>query len=210
MTEHDELSYYGEVEAYFVERRGSPLFITPAEWHLVSKWERAGIPLHVVKEGIDRVFDRPQAAVKPRKLGYCRQTVEAAFRRFREVSLGGGGGLDPEEDQFDATRHLARLAAELETSAPELAGRVAVLRDAGDDLVATEDALTAIDAELVDNAETRLDDAAREALVAEAQASLASYQDRMPDDVYQSAFKSAYRRRLRETLGLPRLSLYDR
>ena len=85
-----EGNYYGSVEDYFVERRGSPLFITPAEWFLIFRWEEQGIPLPVVKEGIDRVFERPKTRAKPRKLGYCRQTVEATFRRFREVSLGGG------------------------------------------------------------------------------------------------------------------------
>ena len=83
-----EGNYYGLVEDYFVARRGSPLFITPAEWFLIFRWEEQGIPLLVVKEGIDRVFERPKTRTKQRKLGYCRQTVEAGFRRFREVSLG--------------------------------------------------------------------------------------------------------------------------
>ena len=210
--EYDEQGYFGDVEAYFIERRGSPLFITPAEWFLVSKWEEQGIPLHVVHDGIDRVFERPQAAAKPRKLGYCRQTVEAAFRRFREVTLGGGQDRGPVEDRFDAAAHLSRLASKLSrlAVAPELAARVRALGGVGENLQRIEDALTAIDDELVEFAEDALDENDRDALLSEAGASLASYRDRMPDKVYQSALKSAYRRRLRDKAKLPRLSLYDR
>jgi len=214
-SEHDEGGYFGDVEAHFIERRGSPLFITPAEWFLVSKWEEQGIPLDVVKQGIDRVFERPQAMAKPRKLGYCRQTVEAAFRRYREATLGGGEQRGPAEDRFDAAGHLERLASKLRgqvtlAAAPDLAARVEALGDSGDTLQRMEDALTAIEDELVENAEAALDESDRDALLADAGASLASYRDRMPDKVYQSALRSAYRRRLRDQAKLPRLSLYDR
>ena len=214
MTTDEEPSYYGAVETCFVERRGSPLFITPAEWALVAKWEEQGIPVHVVKEGIERVFERPQAAAKPRKLGYCRQTVEAAFRRFREVSFGGRdegvsrGG--PAEERVDATAHLSRLAAELTDLAPELATRVARLGASGASLQAIEKGLTEIDEQLIDAAEDKLEAAECESLRAEAARSLAAYRDRMPEKVYRSALKSAYRRRLRVRAKLPRLSLFDR
>lgn len=202
--------YFGAVESHFVERRGSPLFITPAEWFLVAKWEEQGIPLHVVREGIDLVFERPQAAARPRKLGYCRQTVEAAYRRFREVSLGGGSARGPVEDRFDVTAHLSRLASELTKAAPDLAARVEALAESGESLRAIEDALTEIDDQLVESAERELGDAERDALRRDAAQSLAAYRDRMPEKVYQSALKSAYRRRLRDEVELPRLSLYDR
>lgn len=210
----DEHSYYGDVETYFVERRGSPLFITPAEWVLVARWEEQGIPLHVVKEGIDRVFDRPQAGVKTRKLGYCRQSVEAAFRRFREVSFGGGsGGSASERDEIDVGDYLARITSALSGLGPDLedlAAQVEALSGSGKSLQAIEDALGVLDDELIDRAEDRLSDTVRDALRADASRSLASYRDRMPDRVYRSALESAYRRRLRAEAKLPRLSLYDR
>jgi hypothetical protein len=209
MNDHDE-DYFGDVEAYFVERRGSPLFITPSEWYLVSKWEEQGIPLRVVQEGIDRVFERPRTATKPRKLSYCRQTVEAAFRRFREVSLGGGDDRSTGDDPFDAAAHLTRLAAELSTIAPDIAARVETLAHNGDDVSTVEAALTAIEGELVEMVEAELAQSERERIASEAQASLADYRDRMPDKVYQSALKSAYRRRVRELAKLPRLTLYHR
>lgn len=210
----DGPSYYGEVETYFVERRGAPLFITPAEWGLVAKWEEQGIPVHVVQEGIDRVFERPQAASKPRKLGYCRQTVEAAFRRFREVSFGGRreGGKDraPADDRVDVNAHLSSLAAELQDLAPELAAQVEQLASSGANLNAMEEALTRVDEQLLDTAEETMQGDERETLLGKAARSLEAYRDRMPEKVYRSALKSAYRRRLRARAKLPRLSLFDR
>lgn len=206
----EEHSYYGDIETHFVERRGSPLFITPAEWALVAKWEEQGIPVHVVKEGIDRVFERPRAVVKLRKLGYCRQTVEAAFRRFREVTFGGRGEGDPDEDRFDASAHLSRLAEEIVGFAPEMSARVAELSKSQASLQAIEDALTQLDEELLDAAEETLAAAERDLLRDDAARTLASYRDRMPEKVYRSALKSAYRRRLRDRVQLPRLSLFDR
>ena len=107
-ADNDEPSYYGEIETYFVERRGAPLFITPAEWGLVAKWEEQGIPVHVVQEGIDRVFERPQAVSKSRKLGYCRQTVEAAFRRFRVLARGLWRACGSTAVSGRARSHVAR------------------------------------------------------------------------------------------------------
>ena len=205
--------YYGLVEDYFVERRGSPLFITPAEWFLIFRWEEQRIPLSVVKEGIDRVFERPKTRAKPRKLGYCRQTVEAAFRRFREVSLGGGKREKDSEPPFDPSGHLEAIAAAIEgldvKTASGIASRVRDLIDSDQSLVGIEDDLTAIDKELLDAIEVELEDDVRSELLREAQDSLASYRERMPKKVYDAAARSAYRRRLRAQRALPRVTLFD-
>jgi hypothetical protein len=210
-----EESYYAAVESHFVARRGSPLFITPSEWQLVWKWEQAGIPLHVVKEGIDRVFERPRASQKVRKLGYCRQTVEAAFRRFREASLGGASARE-EVDSFDPTARLRELAAELEalgsresSEAGKEVERLAAEAE-GRALGELEDRLAELERGLVDAAERSLGEAPRAALRREAEATLGAYRDRMPEKIYLAALESAYRRRLRSRLGLPTLTLLDR
>jgi hypothetical protein len=230
----DEASYYARVEDYFVERRGSPLFISPAEWDLVCRWERQGIPLEVVQEGIDRVFERPNARTKPRKLGYCRQTVEAAFRRFREAGIGaqcatrGVGG----ESEADVVRsHLRALAERLRSrrrdGAPsvevensgvlarrleEVASVIEALAEADplETPMAIEKQLESLDERLLSDSEGDVGEAVRAKLAREAEISLASYRTRMPDKVYRAALESAYRRRVRKTVDLPTLSLYDR
>ncbi len=215
-------SYYAEVESYFVARRGSPLFITPSEWDLVWRWEQLGIPLAVVKEGIDRVFEREKTRLKPRRLGYCRQTVEAAFRRFRESSFGGRSEAQEAENPSTA-EHLAEAAVRLRELAGEwrekerelalflerLSEAVRSLsdqaREAPDEV---ERELAALDGKLLVETEAILGEASREALKREAESSLESYRDRMPEKIYRAALESAYRRRFRKKLGLPTLSLY--
>jgi hypothetical protein len=212
------------VESYFVTRRGSPLFITPSEWDLVWRWEQQGIPLTVVKEGIDRVFERPKTLLKPRRLGYCRQTVEAAFRRSRESSLGRGTGGTALDDSSAAahltevSRRLRDLAAAWSETERELADFLEQTADAVRSLSEraeeapgeVERELTALDGKLVVESEAVLGDAVREELRREAESSLESYRERMPEKVYRAALESGYRRRLRKRIGFPTLSLYSR
>lgn len=215
----DDEDYYADVESYFVGRRGSPLFITPSEWDLVWRWEQLGIPLAVVREGIDRVFERPRTLSRPRRLGYCRQTVEAAFRRHREASLGGRAGGEIEEGA-GARSHLAAISARLRDLAAEwsekgreyarfleqAAEAVRSLEGEGEGEVERE--LSTLDKALFAESESVATDRDREEMRREAELSLESYRERMPEKVYRAALESGYRRRLRRKLGLPTLSLY--
>jgi hypothetical protein len=70
--------------------------------------------------------------------------------------------------------------------------------------------LTALDGTLVAESEAVLGDAVREELRREAESSLESYRERMPEKIYRAALESGYRRRLRKKFGLPTLSLYSR
>ena len=219
-----EASYYQEVESYFVARRGSPLFITPDEWDLVFRWEQMGVPLAVVKEGIDRVFERPKTLLKPRRLGYCRQTVEAAFRRFRESSFGGRTGETASEDAgaeahlLEISSRLRDLAAAWKESEGELSSFLEQASDAVRSLAEraeempgeVERELLDLDGKLVVESETVVGEASREELRREAESSLESYRERMPEKIHRAAVESAYRRRLRRKLLLPTLSLYTR
>jgi hypothetical protein len=176
----------------------------------------------VVKEGIDQVFDRPKTLLKPRRLGYCRQTVEAAFRRFRESSLGGRPGATTEEGSGTAgylteiAARLRALAAEWSKKEPELATSLDRAADAVRSLseraeeapVEVERELEALDGNLVAGTEAVLGEAVREELRRDAASSLESYRERMPEKIYRAALESAYRRRLRKKLGLPTVSLY--
>ncbi len=206
-------SYYGRVESYFIERRGSPLFITPAEWFLVAQWEEQGIPLQVIQDAIDRVLDRPRKSSRPLKLTYCRQAVQSEFRRFREVRLGAREV--PEASPLDSVGHLQALAAAVAPSDPDVARAVEALAASigsagGTSEARIEEELEKLDETMIDTAERELDAEQKSKLEAEAQRSLASYRERMPEKVYLSAVKSAYRKRLRAARSLPLLSLYDR
>jgi hypothetical protein len=190
------------------------------------KWEQLGIPLEIVKEGIDRVFERPRTSLKPRRLSYCRQAVEAAFRRHKEASVGAQAG-DAEDDRAGARPHLLALSARLREldeewhakgeawsgtlrDIAELVDSAAGRAEGGtsETLHTIESDLESADRRLLAGAESSVSEEAREELRREAEASLEPYRQRMPDKVYRAAVESSYRRRLRKKMGLPILSLY--
>ena len=82
-----------EVERVFVARRGGASVVSPADWQLILDWERRGIPLPVVVEGIgrafdDREFDGRASASGRLRLRACAPAVEAAFAGYRRRRAG--------------------------------------------------------------------------------------------------------------------------
>ena len=77
-----------EVERVFVARRGGASVVSPADWQLILDWERRGIPLPVVVEGIGRAFDRRASASGWLRLRACVPAVEAAFAGYRRSRAG--------------------------------------------------------------------------------------------------------------------------
>lgn len=67
--------------------------------------------------------------------------------------------------------------------------------------------LRALDGELVEAAETALDDGARDALAREAAEDLAPFRARMAAEVFASALEAGRRRLVRQQIGLPTLTL---
>lgn len=220
-------NYYAEVEKHFVGLRGSPLFVSPAEWQLIHRWREAQIPLRVVKEGLDRAFANTRSRRPIRRLSYCRQTVEASYRHFREAIAGGdtarGASRGPAHENSDVRDYLQQLAAALVSVRKRGNGSGSKLGEAIDraakrlselgeiDPVRLEDLeseLEQLDTALVSAAESGLDSETRQACRDAAERSLRDYRSRMPDDVYTSALQSAYLKRVRAHFGLPAVSLF--
>jgi hypothetical protein len=210
-----EAAYYQAVEEFFVSRRGDPLFLSNADWHLVRKWRAAGTPLRVVLRGIRDALDahahgwnrdRPV-----RSLAYCSHEVEAARERWeralalgREDGLDGRGALGGFADDLEravglgphAAAAAARIARELRERAEGggLAGLSAWLGEREAELL---EALRA------DEGEERV-----AAIEAEVDRSLEPYRQRMPAKVLDQLRRESTARRLLEAQGLPRLSLF--
>ncbi len=228
-TQEDDGDYYAAVEKHFVALRGSPLFISPREWQLIDRWRQQQIPLRVVKQGLDRAFERSKPNRPIRRLSYCRQTVEANYRRFREAVAGSPSveerdGADP----TDVQAYLARLKGELARAAEKAGAARQPLVDAIDDAVRRLDALASrqahqADAMRLDEIEQELDAVEKSLLEAaesvlrpedqrrcsdEAERSLRDYRARMPSEVFESASRAAYLKRVRSIFELPPLSLF--
>ena len=216
-----EAAYYQAVEEYFVSRRGEPLILSNADWHLVRKWRTAGLPLRVVLRGIGDALDAHAHGWsrdrKVRSLAYCTHEVEAARERWeRALGLGRDEGLDVSAalegfaDDLErakgtgprASKTAAVLAAELRARAGGgREGRGARLDELTGWLAGLEDRLV----------EAIRDDAGKTEVVAveaEVEQSLEPYRKRMPPRVLEQLRQESVTRRLLEAHQLPRLSLF--
>ncbi len=218
-----EENYYAAVEKHFIQCRGGSLFSTTKDWQLIHDWHERQIPLRVVKAGVDRAFENHKSHRPVRSLSYCRQSVEAEYRRHLEVTAGAATS---DLSQGDETRdYLVRLVDKLRKAAenseparPRLAElieecgrRISELvekleTDEGNQELERE--LERLDGDLMETAESSLDEQELRRCLEEAERSLSDYRDRMPAEVYASAVKSAYKKKVRALLGLPALSLF--
>jgi hypothetical protein len=208
-----EASYYQAIEEFFVSRRGDPLLLSNADWLLVRKWRVAGIPLRVVLRGIaDALDSHAHSWSRDRKVGslaYCAGEVEAARDRWaRSLSLGA---------EIDVGAALEGFAGSLERASALGPAGVRVARNLADDLRgrARGAGLEGVETWLAGR-EAHLLAAIREDMgpegvahvLAEVEAALAPYRERMPARVLDQIREESLSRRLLEAHGLPRLSLF--
>lgn len=83
-------AYLAEVERAFVGHAGRGLLLSPLDREKVAGWARAGVPAAVIVEGIERAFDRPDGAPKPRArgIGFAVPAIEASIKAWQHAQLG--------------------------------------------------------------------------------------------------------------------------
>jgi hypothetical protein len=109
--------YFLEIESHFAARRGTPFVLNAKDWALMKSWNDEGVPLPVVIEAIDSVFDKNAAKGSKKvinSLSYCRHAVKELWQERRELQVGAQDSV-PEED---AAARLDALAADVERVAP--------------------------------------------------------------------------------------------
>jgi hypothetical protein len=210
-----EAAYYQTVEEYFVSRRGDPLFLSNADWNLVRTWRMAGTPLRVVLRGIrDALDSHAHGWSRERKVGslaYCAREVAAARERWeRALALGGDGDLD-------AAAALRGFALDLEQAlglgpraraAADDAARELRARAEGGRLAELTAWLAGLEEPLLAAIREEAGVERVAAIETEVDASLAAWRSRMPAAVVEQLRREKIARRLLETHGLPRLSLF--
>src|SRR5436305_15095180 len=103
-------AYFQAVEEIFVELRGSPLLLSPADWQVASRWHKEGVPLDLVRQTLEEVFARRKerkAKGKISSLRYCGPAIEAAWADLRELTAPGHRVEAP---AFEVAPRLAALA----------------------------------------------------------------------------------------------------
>ena len=210
-----EAAYDQAVEEFFVSRRGDPLFLSHADWHRVSKWRRAGIPLRIVLRGIGDALDSHALSWSRRRkvgsLAYCAAEVEAAWERWqRAVAFSADEGVGTSaflHSLCDALDALAGRGGNASTLARDTAEEI---RDrAGTDPLQLEGWLRSKEAEMVAALESAMGRKAVAAIEAAVRADLAPYRKRMPDKVAARIEAESLARRVLEAHGLPRFGLFD-
>jgi len=228
-------AYFRAVEEEFARRRGASMILSPRDWALIGEWKEAAVPLRVVLQAINNVFDafarRTPAGRRINSLSYCKQEVVALhdlYRTLHAVEAGRPGGPDDSSGISAAVRHLGRLARRVRVS-------MALASESGrDPLVAClaraaaemkhlrreikggtlgphflEERLRRLDEELLDAARASLPAGEAATIDSAADRALGRAAARMSPEARERTRRAHQARLLRESAGLPRLTLFD-
>lgn len=92
MRERGRSQYFQAITHHFLSRRGVPFFLSSTDIELIGTWEKMGIPLQVVLEGIERTFEsersKPGRRRRIHSLAFCKLHVLKAFEQYRERKVG--------------------------------------------------------------------------------------------------------------------------
>jgi hypothetical protein len=214
-TEEDR-GYYAAAEAAFIRRRGTPFLLSPRDFALLREWRALGVPIEAIEQGIDAAFSRREersAIGRVNSLSYCRDAVLEAWARRAETSVGRGRpGKQPEVRP--ALEELTRSVREVGERRPDLAwtlepilGSLERLAGSGKSAEETEASLARLDRRLARELLEALPEPERGRLEADVGESLARAGLRMDAETAKRTVSALTRRKLREKLDLPRLSL---
>ncbi len=200
--------YFRDLEDYFIDLRGAPLQLSPADWQVAKRWYERGIPLEHVKHVLAEVFTRrrEQGAEGLVTLRYLRKPVEASWKDVEEMRATGERAPAP---RFDLEARLAALAAALPAGLPGRDGLVARITALGGDTEHVEAALSALDKELLAQAEAGLGEADRAEVERQVEETVAGLFGRLFAGDVEKARGRLRRQALRRHLGLPVLSLFS-
>jgi hypothetical protein len=211
-------NYFTEVEEHFRSARGTGLFfLSPLDWALIEAWKTSGIPLEAVLRGIDVAFEkwrgRPARARihMVNSLAYCTQAIATEAQAMANATPSTHRQAKAPFALHDVKEFFGRNAAALrKTGHEDLAASLEGLdlTVLYSDLEQLEQRLTAIEEKLI----ARLRAAASEEALFEARRALdrdlKPYRGKMTADQLAMLEKQFLERRLLESSGLPRLSLF--
>jgi hypothetical protein len=202
-------AYFEAVEEIFVELRGAPLLLSPADYRVARRWHREGVPLDLLRQTLEEVFAKRKergARGKVNSLRYCAPAVEAAWSALRELTAPGKRAAAP---AFEVAPRLAALAAALPAALANRdvwAGLITDLSGAPEEV---EDRLASIDRILLDGAVGGLTEEERAELGEAVEKTLNLLRGRLPTDELATSRGRLFRQASRRRLGLPVLSLFS-
>ena len=231
-------SYFSEIEDTFIRRRGKHLMLSPIDWALIESWKERGVPLHVALRGIEHSFDSYESKKRKRSvktLLYCQEEVEAQYAEWLESRVGSHEDSGDTESSAQVETPFSReaLQAHLTRSldalrqvhderrvedelGEALARAVTLLSEVRDDYSSAarpearklEESLTGIDRLLDSAIRTGIPEGQLATVQAEIDAQLKPYKRQMDKAAFEQTRENLLRKRLRDFVGVPRLSLF--
>jgi hypothetical protein len=205
VTDAPSPDYFQEIEGHFALRRGTPFILSAKDWHLMKEWAGAGIPLPVVIEAIDQVFERNETSGRKKVisgLSYCKHAVKELWEERKSIAVDGGEALPEEAPQ----ELLSALASEVERVSPATAETIRGLISEKS-VPRIEERLIEVESELIEELIASLPPEEITALRADV-ARAAGDTSRL-DPATRARTEDANRRRIvRDRFGVPRLSLF--
>jgi hypothetical protein len=209
----DPAEYCREIESYLCRKNeGHLIRIVGPQFEQVCGWAQQGVPLKIAFRGIDQYCERYYAKGprrRPVRIEYCEADILELFdgwRRAIGVSAGTGEGTTieaPAARKPALAGHVERAIARLTASRAGARRSPDAKQARGDARARVIERLAALDVDLLAAASGEIDPQQAAALKREAEAELAPFKSRMPPEVRDRAIAAAYRRLVREALGLP-------
>ena len=194
--------YFLEIESHFAMRRGTPFILSAKDWTLMKSWFDDGVPLAIVIEAIDSVFEKNEASGRRKvisSLSYCRHAVKEIWRDRKDLYAGTSAGA-PEENVAGL---LEALAADVEPASLETAAEIRALTTEKS-VPRIEERLIEVEHELMQRLLAALSDDERRAIEQQPAAMIADIDEK----TRQRTQEANLRRKIRERFGLPRLTLF--
>jgi hypothetical protein len=196
----DSDPYFLDIEAHFAARRNTPFILSAKDWALMKRWRDDGIPLPIVIEAIDSVFEKNETSGRKKvisSLSYCRHAVKELWEERKNLFVGG-----PEETpETSPAVILEKLAQQLEASAvaSAFAGRVREL--------ASEKSVPRIEERLIEMESEMFSAIADSDLKRDAATTLGDT-SKLDEKTRARTEEANLRRLVREKYALPRLTLF--
>lgn len=211
-------NYFTETEEHFQRARGTSLFLlSPLDWALVESWKNSGVPLDAVLRGIDVAFEKWRARrnriQQVNSLTFCAQAVLTEAQRLPESAAEGetkSASPFPENAVRDYLMENSRVLRDHPSgSYISVADALDVLAASDhSNLEALEQSLSVLEAKLVAAAQLSQPDADALATRRDLDTQLRPYRGKMSAPQLAMLERQYLERRVLESNGLPRLSLF--
>lgn len=215
-------NYFTEVEEHFQKARATALFLlSPLDWALLESWKNSGVPLEAVLRGIDVAFEKWRSKKTKTQavnsLAYCAQAIAQAAA---EMAKGGPSvtGQSAKESNApfpleDLQSYFTKNLADLEAQAyPDIVAGLQKIAAESESWYANleelEMRLTAIEEKMLAQARARQDEETLFKARRELELQLRPYRGKMTTEQLSMLERQFLERKLLETSGLPRLSLF--